>query len=116
MKIFFEPEGVVNMHGRRRKFDGIFVPATTLILTFDKPSLPDRIRYGYFNFRVWQYVPNSLRCSKCKRIGHTQEHYMSQAICVSCGQKTHRSPCRSSPHCVNGVGPHGSNSRDCPKF
>ena len=41
---------------------------------------------------------------------------MSQAICVSCGQKSHAPPCQSSPHCVNCNGPHGSNSRDCPKF
>ena len=32
-----------------RKVDGNFVPATTLILTFDRPFLPDRIRCGFFN-------------------------------------------------------------------
>ena len=41
---------------------------------------------------------------------------MSQAICVSCGQKAHSPPCQSSPHCVNCDGPHDSNSCDCPKF
>ena len=57
LKSFFEPEGVVNVHRIRQKVDGIFVPLTTLILTFDKPLLPDRIRCGFFNLRVWQYVP-----------------------------------------------------------
>ena len=50
------------------------------------------------------------------RFGHTQEHCMSHAICVSCGQKAHSPPCQSSPHCINCDDPHGSNSCDCPKF
>ena len=41
---------------------------------------------------------------------------MSHSICVSCGQKAYSPPCQSSPHCINCDGPHGSNSRDCPKF
>ena len=52
----------------------------------------------------------------CQRFGQTQEHCMSQAICVSCGHKAHSPPCQSSPHCVNCNGPHGSDSRDCTKF
>ena len=47
LKSFFEPAGVVNVHGIRRKVGGISFPSTTLILTFDKPSLPDRIRCGF---------------------------------------------------------------------
>ena len=49
LKSFFEPEGVVNMHRIHWKVEAIFVPSTTLILTFDKTSLPDRIRSGFFN-------------------------------------------------------------------
>ena len=65
LKSFFEPEGVVNVHRIHWKVDGIFVPSTTLILTFNKPSLPDRIRCGFFNLRVQQYVPIPLRSFKC---------------------------------------------------
>ena len=43
-KSFFEPKCVVNVHGICQKVDGIFVPATTLILMFGKPSHSDRIR------------------------------------------------------------------------
>ena len=116
LKSFFEPEGVVNVHRIRRKVNGNFVQSTTLILTFNKPSLPDLIRCGFFNLRVWQYVPNPLHCFKCQRFGHTQEHCMYQAICVSCAEKAHSPPCQSSPYCINCDGPHGSNSCDCPKF
>ena len=42
--------------------------------------------------------------------------YVSCNLCILCGQKEHSPPCQSSPHCINCDGPHGSNSRDCPKF
>ena len=116
LKSFSEPESVVNVHRICRKVYSIFVPSTTLILTFDKPLLPAHIHCGYFNLRVRQYVPNSLRCFKCQTFGYTQEHCISQAICVSCGENTHSPPCKSSCHCVNCNGPHSSYSRDCPKF
>ena len=58
MKSFFEPESVVNVHRIRRIVNGIFVPSTALILTFDKPTLPDRIR-------LWIFQPLSAAvCSK----------------------------------------------------
>ena len=107
---------MVNVHRICQKVDGKFVPSTTLYFTFNKPSLLDRIRCGFFNVRVRQYVPNPLRCFKCQRFGHTQEQCMSQAISVSCSEKAHSPPCQSSPHCINCDGPHVSNSRDCPKF
>ena len=96
LKFFFELIGVVNVQRIRRKVDGVFIPSTTFILTFDKPFLSDRIHCGFFNFRVRQYVPNPLRCFECQRFGHSQEHCMSQAICVSCDQKANSPPCQSS--------------------
>ena len=51
----FQPEGVVNVHRIHWKVNDIFVPSTTLILTFNKPSPPDRIQCGVFSLRVWQY-------------------------------------------------------------
>ena len=112
LKSFLVLEGVVNVHRLCRKVDGNFVRSTTLILTFDRPSLPDRISCGFFNPLVRQYVPNPLRCFKCQRFEHTQEHCrpMSEAICASYGQKGHSPPCQCSPHCINCDDPHG------PKF
>ena len=67
-------EALVNGHRIRRKVHGNFVPTATLILTFDRTSLPDRIRCGFFKPRMRQYVPNPLRCFKCQSFGHTQEY------------------------------------------
>ena len=41
---------------------------------------------------------------------------MSQATCVSCGEKTHSNPCQSAPHSIKCDGRYGSNSRPWPKF
>ena len=107
---------MANFHRIRRKVDGNFVPSATLILTFDRPSLPDSFHCGFFNLRVQQYVPNPLRYFKCQRLGHTQERCMSHAIYVSCGPKAHSPPCQSSLYCIISNGPHGSNPPYCPKF
>ena len=82
LRSFFEPEGVANVHRIRPNVYGNFVPSATLNLTFDRPSLPDRIRCGFLNLQVRQYVPNPLRCFKCQRFGHTQEHYVSCNLCI----------------------------------
>ena len=47
LKSFFEPENFVNVHRICWKVDGIFVPSTTLILTFNELSLPDHTQYGF---------------------------------------------------------------------
>ena len=39
LKSFFEQESVVHIHWLCRKVDGIFVPSSTLILTFDRSIL-----------------------------------------------------------------------------
>ena len=51
-----------------------------------------------------------------KSFGHTQDHYIFQAICVSCGQKAQSSLPFFATQWVNCDGPHGSNSWDCIKF
>ena len=64
LKSFFEPEGVVNVHRICWKVNGNFVPSATLILTFDRPSFPDRIRCGFFNLRAQRKTSNLPRILK----------------------------------------------------
>ena len=117
IKSFFEPEGVVHIHRVQRKVEGKLIPTSTLILTFDRPCLPNHIKCGFYNLRVRQYIPNPLRCFKCQKFGHTQDRCKSPSvICVSCGHEAHESECQFPPCCVNCHGNHASNSRDCPSF
>ena len=116
LKSFFEPKCVVNFHTIRQKVIGNFVPSATHILTFNRASFQIIFVEDFSTFECGSMFQIPLCCFKCQRFGHTQEHCMSQAICVSCGQKAHSPPCQSSPDCINCDGPHGSSSLDCPKF
>ena len=44
------------------------VPTNTIVLTFCKSTLPKSIKAGYLNIPVEPFVPNPLRCFRCKKI------------------------------------------------
>ena len=115
---FFKTHGVTEVYRIGRKEQGKVIPTSTLILTFDRPSLPERIVTAFYNLRVRQYVPNPLRCFKCQRFGHTQQRCMSvNAVCGKCGSSVHdQQPCDKPPHCVNCEGDHPANDNQCPTF
>ncbi len=115
---FFKTHGVTEVYRIGRKEQGKVIPTSTLILTFDRPSLPERIVTAFYNLRVRQYVPNPLRCFKCQRFGHTQQRCMSvNAVCGKCGSSVHDpQPCDKPPHCVNCEGDHPANDNQCPTF
>ena len=43
---------------------------TTLILTFNTPTLPDSVKACYLQIPVVPYIPNPLLCFKCQKLGH----------------------------------------------
>ncbi|GFO48672.1 nucleic-acid-binding protein from mobile element jockey [Plakobranchus ocellatus] len=45
----------------------------TVVLTFDSPKPPSRIRAGYLTLDVRLYAPLPMRCYKCQRYGHSKE-------------------------------------------
>ncbi len=114
----FKTFGVTEVYRIGRKEQGKVIPTSTLILTFDRPSLPERIVTAFYNLRVRQYVPNPLRCFKCQRFGPTQQRCMSvNAVCGKCGSSVHDpQPCDKPPHCVNCEGDHPANDNQCPTF
>ena len=52
LKFFLEPEGVVHIHQLHRKVDGLYIPSSTVILTFGRPLLPDRNAMDHKIFQV----------------------------------------------------------------
>ena len=46
------------------------VPTGTFFLTFDAPTLPERIFLGFERFDIDQYIPLPRRCFKCQQFGH----------------------------------------------
>ena len=67
-----------------RKNDQI-IPTKHIILTFNSPTLPNRIKAAYLSCPVCPYISNPLRCFQCQRYGHAKTscrgiHY----LCTLC--------------------------------
>ena len=112
--------GVVRVDRIRKKVDGALVETPTLILTFDRLSLPDKLLVGYYSLKVRPYIPRPRRCFHCQRFGHVgrscrrQQQGLPQ-ICVQCGQEAHGENvnCTNAPSCVNCQGAHPASSTQC---
>ncbi|GFO40008.1 RNA-directed DNA polymerase from mobile element jockey [Plakobranchus ocellatus] len=62
-------------HARRikvRRGEDI-IQTDTVVLTFDSPKPPSRIRAGYLTLDVRPYIPLPMRCYKCQRYGHGKD-------------------------------------------
>lgn len=92
------------------------IKTNTYILTFDKPTLPDKISVGYLKVNVELYIPNPIRCYKCQKYGHGSVICKSPAICYNCGEEDHVAPCLKPPKCRNCGGPHPASDKTCPNW
>ena len=95
------------------------VPTGTFFLTFDAPTLPERIFLGFERFDVDQYIPLPRRCYKCQQFGHgARTCRATEDVCPLCSG-THKQddcPNKESPKCPNCDGAHPATSRECPAF
>ncbi|GBM79597.1 hypothetical protein AVEN_146238-1 [Araneus ventricosus] len=63
---------------------------------------------------VRTYIPNSLRCFKCQRFGHSKTSCRGTLTCGRCAEVGHESTdCTRTEKCVNCKGEHTSFSRNC---
>ncbi|GFO05147.1 RNA-directed DNA polymerase from mobile element jockey [Plakobranchus ocellatus] len=94
------------------------IQTDTVVLTFDSPKPPSRIRSGYLTLDVRPYIPLPMRCYKCQRYGHGKDRCKKPtAVRVRCGRGGHvERDCSADPHCVNYRGDHAASSKTCPKF
>ncbi|GFO37226.1 RNA-directed DNA polymerase from mobile element jockey [Plakobranchus ocellatus] len=94
------------------------IQTDTVVLTFDSPKPPSRIRAGYLTLDVRPYEPIPMRCYKCQHYGHDKDRCKKPAaVCVRCGKGGHfERDCSADPHCVNCRGDHAASSKTCPKF
>ena len=97
-------------------------PTSTLILTFNTPEIPDkiRIRAGLYE-RVRQYIPLPRRCYKCQNYGHGSKNCRSKdSVCPRCGDicnETHVSEsCQRPVKCYHCKENHSTSSRTCNKY
>ena len=71
---------------KRLTFGKDKIPTRQVLVTLkgETPSSLDLGNWGVFSLRT--YVPNPLRCFKCQRYGHHQEHCRATAKCGICSK------------------------------
>ena len=72
-------QGVVGVNRVTLKKEGKVIPTNTLFLTLGSPELPREITVGYLKVKVALFVPNPMRCQRCKVV----------AKCTGCGKDKH---------------------------
>ena len=108
-------QGVLSVRRITIKKDGNIINTNTYILTFSKPSPPERLRIGYLSVHVDLFIPNPLRCFSCQKYGHGRDSCKNLPACFRCGQQGHDSTdCQKAAKCANCQGDHVAASKDCP--
>ena len=105
--------GVVEARRFTRKGrEGLPERTPTVLLTFDRPSCPDRIELDYVVYKVRRHIPNPLMCHQCGKFGHAQVRCENEAKCLICGESKHSGDCQRK--CINcGEMDHDCRSRNC---
>jgi hypothetical protein len=107
-------EGVTAVRRIRIKRNNNLQDTNTIILTFNKPTVPKVVKVGFLQVKVEVYIPNPLRCYKCQKYGHHEDRCSRSQICGRCGDPSHReSECQATPHCVNCGKEHPASSKEC---
>ena len=98
------------------KKDGKEIKTNTLLLTFDFPKPPEKIKIGYYIANVQPYIPNPLRCFQCQTFWHSKRWCKKKPACWKCGCEGHDgSECTSETTCcLNCKGDHYASSKSCP--
>ncbi|GBM45860.1 hypothetical protein AVEN_26402-1 [Araneus ventricosus] len=95
------------------------LPIKHLILTFNTPNLPKSVKITYINCPVKPYIPDTLRCFKCQKFGHTITACRGdKKICARCSLPDHNSKnCSSTTaKCYNCEGDHPDYFRSYPRY
>ena len=104
--------GVVAAKRFTRRVDGFTENTPTILLTFNKPTCPNKLELDYVTYHVRRHVPNPLICHKCGHFGHAEARCSAEAVCLNCAGACHEGQCQ--PKCVNcGQIGHSCRSREC---
>ena len=82
IRLHLKPQGVTDVRRISICNETRTIDTNTYILTFNKPTTPTSIRIGYINTKIETYIPNSLRCQKCR---HPKDKCTRLSICTKCG-------------------------------
>ncbi|KAK4885163.1 hypothetical protein RN001_001434 [Aquatica leii] len=109
-------QGVIEARRIKTRRNGVLEDTASVILTFNTPTLPQKVKAGFHSLPTRLYIPDPIRCFKCQNFGHTTLRCNKEAVCV-CGKPLHEgSPCEEPITCINCKGNHSSRSRNCPIY
>ena len=104
--------GVVAAKRFMRTVGGHTENTPTLLLTFNRPTCPNKLEFDYITYHVRRHIPNPLICHKCGRFGHTEVRCRADAVCLNCGGEKHDGQCQAK--CIScGNTDHSCRSRQC---
>ncbi|XP_064461699.1 uncharacterized protein LOC135371642 [Ornithodoros turicata] len=110
-------QGVTNVRKVKIRKNNEYIITRNVVLTFDKPTIPQTLKVGYLSAEVRPYIPNPLRCFRCNRFGYGADACRGSPCCARCGQTTHEAKeCKETEQCVNCSGEHSAYSRSCAKW
>jgi hypothetical protein len=92
---------------------GTLEETDNIVLTFDRPQIPDTLSVGYLKLRVSQYYDSPMQCLKCQKYGHTKKRCKeTKELCRNCSLELPHESCVNKK-CVNCGQGHASNDNSC---
>lgn len=101
-----------------KSINGQRKPTGTIVLTFDGDELPKFVRYGFRQYKVYQYNPTPIRCYNCQDYGHQAKVCRAQIVCPACSErhKYEDCPTKTVRKCANCQGNHTAAYKGCIKY
>lgn len=116
IKEYLWDQGVIDAQRITIKKGEAIHNTASIILTFNKTKLPDRVHVAFYSLPVRHYIPAPLRCFRCQKFGHSSTSCQGEQICV-CGKPLHVGvECETPIKCINCEGSHSTKSKNCPVY
>ena len=113
----WQSQGVTHVRRIMTRKDGTLKPTNSLVLTFNSPKCPTRLKVCYGEvISISPYIPNPLRCFSCQKFGHHENSCKNSPVCGKCaGADRHdEASCDRPAKCANCGGSHSARSNQCP--
>ena len=115
-----QDQDVVDVYRTKKRDEDKLVPTNCYIVTFERTTLPDEVKIGYMNCKVYLYIPNPRQCFKCTKFGHGKNTCTHDPVCAKCAQAGPGHPefkdCTNAPKCAHCHGDHPASSKLCPMY